>query len=1195
MESVFKTLDSLEALITRVFVWIVYIPKTVIWIIFNPGKIPAYINGELNPDDKKKEEKRPPFEGFIPPVILLLTVALLPALLLGFLPKTGATITRPTETKSVVEGSLQSLKMHASSADSYEVEAKFTSSANDLRYIVTWWVEKNKNNDQASETQESSRNLSNIFRLVTARKLVEEKINDGQYLKLDQSEAVHSELDASGGTITKDGNNTVRDTFSYPFKEYGSYYINVRVQKVIPVEARGKSSPKVIEEYSDYIYVQVPERNNPEHKGFIDASRIKTAASDTGQRLSLENFSGLLKKESTIFLAICMLFPPLLFAFVSDLVTRKGGNDKTLRETFYAECYYFSPLSLAFWAFYYSLFFFTGDVLPKLFGSVGIYIPLLAALLWFIVVETNAVADVSEQDKITQPVAFLIVIFNLSILASLGSLIFVARHDSRMQDLLRVSLIRLYVLAGLALLVAYFVNGRLGMDRAKLVQLRENLLNRWKGRKQPQVQDQQSEQPPQVDTRKKPRKGLLRKVVISLSVIAVIFCCIPACLIALAPTEDTQTVASPATQTPIAVLASNIQLPENSGTYTEGFDGNLDDWGPYLLRGGEAKVIIQPENGSLHFRLSPQKDQYPAAYRVNNAYEYTDVQVETTVINNSTASSEVSLICQYSPEKGWYEFAVSNSGEYSIYARDETLGTWTELAHDSSPAIKKGLSEKNTYQVICEGNKLSLSINGTTVDPVQDKQFNFKQGKIGLGLYSIEGKDVDVSFESLKVSKPEIALPELAATPGSVAGGSPGAIPTPDSKRYYTEDFDAPSSAWGPLFMMNGSESQVSQQVENGTLHFSIFPQKDQFPAAYLLNNAFNYSDVQIDALVKNNGNNANGVSLICQYNDKGWYEFEISNSGTYTIYAFDAIQWAYTILDNGYSNQIKSGLSENSYTAVCKGNELALLVNGAPIREPFQDTTFNFTDGQVGIALTSPEGLPVDISFESLKLSNPSPDQQAEDPGSPANPEATDVPVAEVASDSTPAPATSSYFTDELDGGIDRWKMYGDPGQVTLPPENGRLHFQLAQKNGQTPSVYFINDEAEYGNVQVEVVATNNGNNSNGVDMVCQLSDNGQYEFEVSNSGEYAIYAFDARNNAYTLLTSGSSPAVKTGMSENIYTATCQGNELTLMINGTQVVEGLQETTFNFTGGKAGFGVTSRKGFPVDLYIESVKVSEPQ
>lgn len=85
-----------------------------------------------------------------------------------------------------------------------------------------------------------------------------------------------------------------------------------------------------------------------------------------------------------------------------------------------------------------------------------------------------------------------------------------------------------------------------------------------------------------------------------------------------------------------------------------------------------------------------------------------------------------------------------------------------------------------------------------------------------------------------------------------------------------------------------------------------------------------------------------------------------------------------------------------------------------------------------------------------------------------------------------------------------------------------------------------------------------------------------------------------DVQNNGYTLLISGSSPAIKTGMAENSYAATCQGNELTLVINGTPVVEALQDTKFNFTGGKVGFGVSSRKGFPVDLYIESVKASEP-
>jgi hypothetical protein len=126
---------------------------------------------------------------------------------------------------------------------------------------------------------------------------------------------------------------------------------------------------------------------------------------------------------------------------------------------------------------------------------------------------------------------------------------------------------------------------------------------------------------------------------------------------------------------------------------------------------------------------------------------------------------------------------------------------------------------------------------------------------------------------------------------------------------------------------------------------------------------------VQLEAVVTNNGNNANGVSLICRYSDSGWFEFTVSNNQSYSIYVFGPDGEK---LQGGLfgSKKILSGKEKNVYTATCKGNELSLTVNGTLLNTI--KTNHDFPEGNIGIGFSAPQNLPVDVEFESLKISQP-------------------------------------------------------------------------------------------------------------------------------------------------------------------------------------------------------------------------------
>ena len=61
--------------------------------------------------------------------------------------------------------------------------------------------------------------------------------------------------------------------------------------------------------------------------------------------------------------------------------------------------------------------------------------------------------------------------------------------------------------------------------------------------------------------------------------------------------------------------------------------------------------------------------------------------------------------------------------------------------------------------------------------------------------------------------------------------------------------------------MTTGIDSQVSSDVDSGSLLVQLSPYEDKVARFYLVNNAFDYSNVQVELVTTNNGNNANGVT----------------------------------------------------------------------------------------------------------------------------------------------------------------------------------------------------------------------------------------------------------------------------------------------------------------------------------------------
>jgi hypothetical protein len=193
-------------------------------------------------------------------------------------------------------------------------------------------------------------------------------------------------------------------------------------------------------------------------------------------------------------------------------------------------------------------------------------------------------------------------------------------------------------------------------------------------------------------------------------------------------------------------------------------------------------------------------------------------------------------------------------------------------------------------------------------------------------------------------------------------------VPEDEPLAYYVEEFEGDISSWS-YFMMNGDESKMDLYTEDGYLVFDL---QGENQWVYLLYDEYYYPEVRIDVLAENRGKNTNNVSLICNYSDsEGWYEFNITNGGLYDILVYSEIDQDYYSLASGGSTRVVTGHAQNTYSAICRGNQLALYINGYLERE-YTDNKYNLREGQVGVSVASFDVLPILVNIDYFSISLP-------------------------------------------------------------------------------------------------------------------------------------------------------------------------------------------------------------------------------
>jgi hypothetical protein len=335
MSSLMDFLGQIEKLAFSLAMGVVLIPKTIIKIVLNPTWVRGYIAKEFAEsaaaEKAGKAGDKVRFDDYISPVILLLLCSLVPYLGLQFLPDFGFAFVEGQDIQGPAACS-------AGSACTYKIQGNFLGDyASD--YAVQWQCRDAAYIDTPS--------------------MVGKPLTDDTYL-------IASEV-------------TCKWTDAGPRQVYAEVLTNSGRMvnwATRDVDVAAASSAAV-----------VPSVTEPAAEDTENVTKAKAQA----QADKAKGIADAVKQNS--YLGVVFLLPALLFALVAQGIKRNEENEivlsaESLKEVFYAQCYYFAPISLAAYAWIYGAYFMTPD---DFFTIVLLTGAQLVIFVWFYRVEVHAV------------------------------------------------------------------------------------------------------------------------------------------------------------------------------------------------------------------------------------------------------------------------------------------------------------------------------------------------------------------------------------------------------------------------------------------------------------------------------------------------------------------------------------------------------------------------------------------------------------------------------------------------------------------------------------------------------------------------------------------------------------------------------------------------------------------------------------
>ena len=190
-------------------------------------------------------------------------------------------------------------------------------------------------------------------------------------------------------------------------------------------------------------------------------------------------------------------------------------------------------------------------------------------------------------------------------------------------------------------------------------------------------------------------------------------------------------------------------LPRSSGDviYVDDFSTSNENWDTWDKP--DESIISFFEDGLIMIVSKPNLDII-----TTNKISYQDVLIQTTAKKRlGTNDNAYGIVCRYLNDRNYYGFLISSDGYYGIVKVVE--GDYKLLSSENMEfyeSIHQG-REENNISAKCEGDTLTLSINGVEKSSVIDE--DLAAGKSGLitGSFS-EADETAVLFDNFLVTVP---------------------------------------------------------------------------------------------------------------------------------------------------------------------------------------------------------------------------------------------------------------------------------------------------------------------------------------------------------------------------------------------------------------------------------------------------------
>ncbi len=163
-----------------------------------------------------------------------------------------------------------------------------------------------------------------------------------------------------------------------------------------------------------------------------------------------------------------------------------------------------------------------------------------------------------------------------------------------------------------------------------------------------------------------------------------------------------------------------------------------------------AEGITDYESGGYRILLTLQNADVWANPKALNLPK--DVQVEVDVTKQAGPDdNDFGIICRYQNDQNFYFFVISSDGYLGIgKVKDGNRQLVNRTEMPPSEVIKKG-NDINHLRADCNGETLSLYVNGQQVDSQQEPEYG--AGNVGLIAGSFAQGGVDILFKNFVVKK----------------------------------------------------------------------------------------------------------------------------------------------------------------------------------------------------------------------------------------------------------------------------------------------------------------------------------------------------------------------------------------------------------------------------------------------------------